>query len=67
MNFIPTDAKHIIKPEFVFENKRKFYEEVIKKSEENEGLVLKKLDTPVPFGSSSCPDIRSWLKVKPNA
>jgi hypothetical protein len=67
MSFIPADAKYLIKPQFVFEGKRKFYEELIKTNpEENEGLVLKKLDAPVPFSFTKTEVIRSWLKVKPN-
>lgn len=68
MSFIPADAKHLTKPEFVFEGKRKFYEDLIAKNpDENEGLVLKKLDAPVPFSFTKTEVIRTWLKVKPNA
>lgn len=67
MNFVPSNSNHLTKPSFVFEGKRKFYEEVLKQGDENEGLVLKKLDAPVPFSFTSTPYIRTWLKVKPNA
>jgi len=66
MSFVPTTA-YLSRPTFVFEGKRKFYDEVIKQSDENEGLVLKRLDAPVPFSFTSCPDVRTWIKVKANA
>lgn len=65
-SLVPT-TKHLIKPEFVFEGKNNFYVEVLKGAPENEGIVLKKLDAPVPFSWTSCPSIRTWLKIKPNA
>lgn len=67
MSFIPKDSKCIIKPTFVFEGKKKFYEDVLKQGDENEGVVIKKLDACVPFSFSSTPISRNWIKVKPNA
>lgn len=66
MSFVPSNSNHLTKPSFVFEGKRKFYEEVLKQGDENEGLVLKKLDAPVPFSFSNTPQCRTWLKVKPS-
>lgn len=65
MSFVP-NTTYISRPKTTLEGKRKFYEEVIKESEENEGLVLKRLDASVPFSFTSCATTRSWLKVKPS-
>lgn len=67
MNFIPKESVHIIKPDFVLEGKKKFYEEVLARGDENEGLVIKKLDAPVPFSFTTTPHVRTMIKVKPNA
>jgi len=67
MSFMPTNDVHIIRPDFVLEGKKKFYEEVLKQGAENEGIVIKRLDAPVPFSFTNCAITRSWLKVKPFA
>lgn len=67
MNFITKDNVHIIKPDFVLEGKKKFYEDVLRSGDDNEGIVIKKLDAPVPFSFTSTPHARSMIKVKPNA
>lgn len=66
MSFVPTN-NYLSRPAYVFEGKKTFYEELLRQSEENEGLVLKRLDAPVPFSFTACPDVRTWLKVKANA
>lgn len=60
---VPKQSDTLTTPEFVFEKKKEFYEKVIR-NEENEGLVLKNINEPVPFSFTSCPTIRTWLKVK---
>lgn len=64
-SIVPKQSLTLTSPEFVFEKKRDFYERIIK-LEENEGLVLKNVNEPVPFSFTSCPNIRTWIKVKPN-
>jgi ATP-dependent DNA ligase len=54
----------IIRPACTTLNKVAFYNTVIREKE-NEGVVLKRLDKPVPFFHNDAKEISSWLKVKP--
>jgi len=63
---VPENNPYIIKPKFCFTGKKKFYYDVLKESEENEGIVIKKLAAPVPFSWNDSEKIRTWIKIKEN-
>ena len=60
----PQISTIIFQPKSTLLNKRDFYERILKEDVDNEGIVLKKLDAPVPFFWNSSKEITTWLKVK---
>jgi len=64
-SLVPKNQSCITTPEFVFLNKKAFYETALRTNPDNEGVVLKKLIAPVPFFWKDSKEITAWFKVKP--
>jgi ATP-dependent DNA ligase len=71
---VKTDKRYIVAARQVKKNKKRLYAKVEKSFysflEEgvqsiDEGIVIKSLTSPVPFGWRECPKHPSWFKVKP--
>ena len=68
MKKIVKESDYIKRTRQVVADKKKFYASAIggEQGTDNEGLVVKHLDSPVPFGWRNCPTHPLWFKVKPN-
>jgi len=53
---------NIIIPKWHYTNKKELYEQALKDGDE--GIVIKKLDSPYITGLTSCPQHPQWLKLK---
>jgi len=62
------ESEYVKRAKQVSASKKKFYAEVMagKYGPDNEGLVVKNVSSPVPFGWKNCPTHRLWFKIKPN-
>ena len=59
------DSGLITKPKRAIYDKKRFYWEALAEDVENEGIVVKRLDSTPEFSFTRCEVVRSWLKVKP--